>query len=240
MLLTCVIPAHNEGGSIRATLREIDSAAAGRIPPVSGVQVFVSEDGSRDQTREEVAAAANDASHCRIKLSGSGPRLGYSRAVLRGLSEADGDIVWFMDADGQYDPQEVWSLLPKLSPGSIVVGYRNPRMDSTVRRAYSSTFRLAYRLFGGPKLKDPSSPFVLANRSDLLFLLKTSPHLEYGFWWEFQTRCAASGLAIVEMPISHRVRSSGETQVYKLSRLPAIVLSHLRGLARLRQELRHG
>ena len=237
MHLTCVIPAHNEGTSIRSTLLEVDSACESVAPEIDGVTIFVSEDGSRDNTRDVIRGSISDARFSTITMSNPGPRLGYSRAVLRGLSAAESDLVWFMDSDGQYDPRDIWSLFPLVRPGTIVVGYRNPRVDSSIRKAYSMSFRAAYRLFGGPRLRDPSSPFVLAYVEDLAFLRRVDPHLEYGFWWEFQTRCAAKGLVVCEVPITHRVRATGDTQVYKPTKLPRIIGGHLWGLMRLRSEL---
>ena len=239
MRLVCILPAHNEGASIYETLAEIDQACSLLRPPIESVMVFVSEDGSRDNTREEVERAAGSAKHCEIVLSNPGPRLGYSRAILRGVQDAPGDAYWFMDSDGQYDPKEVWDLVPLLTPGALVVGFRNPRRDSLLRKAYSRAFCAAYRIFGGPDRQDPSSPFILGLGSDLSFLSNVEPHLPYGFWWEFQLRCADRQLSVIEVPITHRVRSTGDTQVYKFRALPKIAASHLTGLGRLRRELHH-
>ena len=238
MRLTCVIPAHNEGSTIYNTLMEIDAAMEGPASDITSVSIFVSEDGSGDATRSEVTRAAGSARHCSIELASEGPRLGYSKAVLRGLSESTGEILCFMDADGQYIPTEMWYLLSVLAPGRIIVGYRNPRVDSRSRMIYSYLFRCAYRLFGGPKMKDPSSPLVVAFRDDLDFLSGSEPHLKYGFWWEFNTRRHYKGIDVLEVPVTHRPRPSGDTQVYTLKRIPGIVRSHLIGLKRLRDELR--
>ena len=43
----------------------------------------------------------------------------------------------------------------------------------------------------------------------------------------------------MEVPVAHRPRDKGTTQVYRLSRLPQIALAHLVGLVKLRFELRH-
>jgi glycosyltransferase involved in cell wall biosynthesis len=231
--LTLVLPAHNEGESIRATLLEIDKV----IQYTGLVTIFVSEDGSSDDTRSEVLETAKLAKNCQIVLAGPANRLGYSKGVLRGIKECNTQLIGFMDADGQCNPADLKSLIQKVEKGVVVVGYRNPRNDSRARIAYSKAFGVAYRLFGGPKRIDPSSPFIICYREDIQFLADTSPHLSFGFWWEFQTRIHKKGLNVIEMPINHRVRAAGETQVYSLCKIPRIVYTHVIGLYKLRKEL---
>ena len=231
--LTLILPAYNEGESIRTTLLEIDT----KIQSTRKVSLFVSEDGSKDNTREEVLESAKLVKNCQIILAEPAKRLGYSRGVLRGIKECQSELIGFMDADGQCDPADLESLLQKVEKGKIVVGYRNPRNDSKARIAYSKAFGLAYQLFGGPKRKDPSSPFIVCFSEDIQFLTSTTPHLSFGFWWEFQTRIHKRGLGVVEVPVNHRVRAAGETQVYALKRIPKIVYTHLVGLYKLRKEL---
>jgi hypothetical protein len=94
-----------------------------------------------------------------------------------------------------------------------------------------------FRIFFGLNLKDPSSPFITAFKKDLDFLSFVDLKLSFGFWWEFQARIADQGLKLIEIPVEHRVRSEGKTQVYLLRKLPKIVFTHLKGLILLRNEL---
>jgi hypothetical protein len=142
-----------------------------------------------------------------------------------------------MDADGQCDPRDIAMLVESFPETGIVVGYRYPRADGLNRRIYSKLFGIAYRILGGPKLIDPSSPFLLAKHSDIRDLGNVECHLGFGFWWEFQWRIANKGLSVTEIPVSHRVRAAGETQVYTVKRLPKIIRTHLVGLWKLRKEL---
>jgi glycosyltransferase involved in cell wall biosynthesis len=231
--ITCVIPAHNEGAGIRETILEIDEFAPGGMP----FTIFVSEDGSHDNTRSEVLEAGKLTKNSTVILASPADRLGYSKAVQRGILECNTELICFMDADGQCDPRDISRLLESLNNSGIVVGYRNPRADGFNRIAYSKLFGLVYRLFGGPKLIDPSSPFILAHTSEIQYLGNKEFHLSFGFWWEFQQRIAKQGLSVKQIPVTHRVRVAGETQVYTLRRLPKIVKTHLHGLWKLRKEL---
>jgi glycosyltransferase involved in cell wall biosynthesis len=231
--ITCVIPAHNEGGSIYETILEIDASVAG----ISSFVVFVSEDGSKDNTRDEVLRASTIVENLTVNLASPANRLGYSKAVQRGIIECETELICFMDADGQCDPRDITRLINEIKSGKIVIGYRNPRVDGFNRILYSKLFGIAYRLLGGPKRIDPSSPFVLAYTKDIRSLGSISCHLNFGFWWEFQWRIEALGLRTSQIPVNHRVRTAGETQVYTLKRLPKIINTHLKGLWSLRKEL---
>jgi len=231
--VTCVIPAHNEGEGIQNTLKEIDSATSSAID----LTIFVSEDGSTDNTRTNVLETAGEIKSSRIILSNESGRLGYSKAVQQGILNSATEIIWFMDSDGQYFPEDVLLLIERLIPGTVVVGYRNPRADGFNRKFFSALFGIAYRMFGFPKRIDPSSPFVVAYLEDIKNIATKDFHLNYGYWWEFQARVAAGGLSVVELPVRHRVRFAGETQVYTPIKLPKIVSTHLLGLKKLRQEL---
>ncbi|MGA1391459.1 MAG: glycosyltransferase family 2 protein, partial [Candidatus Nanopelagicales bacterium] len=172
-----------------------------------------------------------------IKLSEDSERLGYSRAVQNSIKICNTDIFIFMDSDGQYDPKEIPKLLEKLAPKTIVCGYRNPRIDPWQRILYSNLFKVVFYLFFRIKLIDPSSPFIAAYAKDLDFLQNSKIKLDYGFWWEFQARINKQNIKVIEIPVIHRQRLVGKTQVYKITKLPRIIFTHLIGLYMLKKEL---
>jgi glycosyltransferase involved in cell wall biosynthesis len=52
--------------------------------------------------------------------------MGNGAAIKRGAREAQGEIIVFLDADGQHDPEDIGKLLQKLDAGfDMVVGARN-------------------------------------------------------------------------------------------------------------------
>jgi glycosyltransferase involved in cell wall biosynthesis len=232
--VSIVLPAHNEGKSIYETLNEIQQKISNDNQ--FEYEIFVSEDGSSDNTRDEVLRIVKD-SKIKVNLSPETERLGYSKAILRAINLVNSEILLFMDSDGQYDPSEIPNLLSRLEPGRIVVGYRNPRVDSKLRIIYSSAFKVVFYILFRLKLKDPSSPFIAAYKGDISFLEKVQFYLAYGFWWEFQARINRKQLKITELPVVHRNRIQGETQVYTLKKLPQIVRTHLLGLIQLKKEI---
>jgi hypothetical protein len=62
--------------------------------------------------------------------------------------------------------------------------------------------------------------------------------MQQGFWWEFVARVYRRGFSVREIPVHHRSRSAGRTQVYRLSRLPSIAYHHLAALFKIRSQTR--
>jgi dolichol-phosphate mannosyltransferase len=227
-----VLPVHNEAASIEQTLREFYRAATDAGLSVS---FRACEDGSTDGTQEilhrlatEMPVVADCAPH----------RRGYSRAVLDGLRAATAPVVGFIDSDGQCDPADLPALVAALEGNDIVFGYRNPRVDPPARKVMSCAFGLAFRLLFPVERKDPSCPYLLVRRPCLERALAGNPGiLRQGFWWEFSARAQAAGLRSAEVPVHHRKRAAGTTQVYKPAKVPRIALEHLAGLVSLRKDI---
>ena len=229
-----VLPAHNEGGSIAATLREFHQVAAANGIPVRFV---VAEDGSTDGTPEIVGQLANELP---ILLLSQPGRKGYSRAVVDGLRSSTSQVIGFIDSDGQCDPVDFVRLYDRFQKSGcdVVIGYRDPRRDHWIRLLMSTLFKFVYSFYFKSTLKDPSCPYLIIKRASLLRLLEGNPGiLKQGFWWEFAARIAALNLKVEQVPVTHRVRAAGVTQVYRPNKVPRIAWEHLRGLSQLKQQL---
>jgi glycosyltransferase involved in cell wall biosynthesis len=63
--------------------------------------------------------AGRQATNCKINLSPKSDKLGYSRAVLRGITQCKTKLIAFMDADGQYDPNDIQYLVKRLEKNEL-------------------------------------------------------------------------------------------------------------------------
>jgi len=230
-----VLPVHNEAESIGATLAEFHDIVAvqGNIP----IRFVICEDGSRDNT---VQVLKDLSATLPIHLISDPERKGYSRAVLDGFRATTSSLVGFIDSDGQCDPRDFASFVAAQDSGQcdIAFGYRNPRHDHPIRILMSNAFGFVYRCYFSIPVRDPSCPFLLIRQQSLQLVLRGNPGiLKQGFWWEFIARCVAARLRITELPVAHRNRTAGVTQVYRPSKVPGIAYEHLLGLSRLRKEL---
>jgi glycosyltransferase involved in cell wall biosynthesis len=231
-----VLPAHNEGDSIERTLQEFYQVVTrhGGVP----IRFVISEDGSRDNTLEVIQRVAQTLP---LQLVTFPQRKGYSRAVIDGFRATQSELIAFIDSDGQCDPADFHVLHREMmtSDCDLVVGFRNPRRDHWLRLLMSVAFNQVYKLYFKVDLRDPSCPYLLIKREALLRVLEGNVGiLKEGFWWEFFARARARHLSIRQVPVRHRARTAGVTVVYRPLKVPGIAWSHLRGLARLKRELR--
>lgn len=150
MRISVVIPAKNEAEGLRKTLPRLREAQP-------GAEVIVVDDGSTDDT------AAVAAAHGATVLS-SPYSMGNGAAIKRGARAAGGEVLVFMDADGQHDPAEIDALLARLGQGyDMVVGARDGDGQASAGRSLANRFynRLASWMTGH-RVADLTSGFRAA------------------------------------------------------------------------------
>lgn len=125
MKLSIVLPAKNESGAIKATIQDIVKLAIAH-------EIIVVNDGSTDSTAEIARqAGAKVLNHPYSKGNGA--------AIKSGARAATGDVIVFMDADGQHDPQDVPRLLEKINQGyDLVVGARQKGSQASLGRGIAN------------------------------------------------------------------------------------------------------
>lgn len=152
--LSIILPARNEVATLGALLPVL----RGMSPTL---ELIVVDDGSSDATGQ--IAQGHGATVIRHPYS-----LGNGAAIKAGARAARGEVLVFMDADGQHDPADIPRLLAKLEEGyDMVVGARTGVSQASWARRLANGFynRLASLMTGHPIL-DLTSGFrvVRANR----------------------------------------------------------------------------
>jgi glycosyltransferase involved in cell wall biosynthesis len=227
--LSIILPVHNEVGSLEQVLSEWHSSMAS-IDSLDHVFI-ICEDGSTDGTKDLIAALVHKFP---IVNNSVESRRGYGQAVRDGIALAKTDFILCIDSDGQIGPERVADVWEVRSQDRFFIGRRLPRQDPFFRRVYSGLFRNYHWLMFPNNLHDPSCPFVFG--SSKLFK-ETSPLLVFvkeGFWWGFVGACVKLNIPIEEIAIHHRRRVAGTTQVYKLNKMPGIIMRNCFGLLKLR------
>ncbi len=148
--LSIVIPAKNEAASIG----KVVEAARGAYPDA---EIIVVDDGSSDTT-------AKVASEAGAQIVRHPESLGNGAAVKAGARVAGGDIIAFMDGDGQHDPRELAPLLQKLEVGyDMAVGARDSGSHANVGRLFANGLYNGIASFlTGRRIPDLTSGFRVA------------------------------------------------------------------------------
>jgi dolichol-phosphate mannosyltransferase len=226
-----LLPVHNEAESIEGTVREIYGELSSKV----NVGFIICEDGSKDNTQEILRRLAKQLP---MRLNLSVGRKGYSRAVCEGMQMLESDYLLCLDSDGQCDPKDFWAFWDARNQADVVLGWRTDRADTFTRRAFSRFFYLIYQTVLRTPVHDPSCPYVLIKKDVAQRLCGELGAMKQGFWWEFVARVHRRGYTIKELPVHHRLRTAGVTQVYHWRKMPAIFFRHVAAIFRIWAETR--
>jgi dolichol-phosphate mannosyltransferase len=227
--LEIFLPVHNEAESIEATIREIYNELSKKLR----VGFIICEDGSRDNTKEILR---NLAKELPLRLNLSDERRGYSRAVRDGIAMMESEFLLCLDSDGQCDPKDFWQFWAARNSADLTMGWRVNRQDSLIRKLCSGFFYLLYQLLFRTPSHDPSCPYLLMSRRLVRQIYPQLGAMEQGFWWEFVARVHGNGFSIRELPVNHRLRAAGVTQVYGWKKMPGIFVRHVAALFEIRAD----
>lgn len=199
MKISIILPAKNESGAIGTTV----SAICRQHPEA---EVIVVNDGSTDNTAEIAAGAgAKVVSHPYSKGNGS--------AIKTGARSATGDVLVFMDADGQHDPADIPRLLEKLEEGhDMVIGARQKGSQASIGRGLANGFynKLASYMTGH-KIEDLTSGFRAVRAAKFREFLYLLPN---GFSYPTTSTMAffRAGYSVTYVPI-HAAQRIGKSHI---------------------------
>ncbi|MDJ0890923.1 MAG: glycosyltransferase family 2 protein [Gammaproteobacteria bacterium] len=200
--ISIVLPAKNEAAALQRTL----PAVRRRCPEG---EIIVVDDGSSDGTPEvcrELGATVLSHPYS----------IGNGAAIKTGARVARGDIIVFMDADGQHNPEDIPLLLEKLDSGyDMVVGARQANTHATWgRRLANAAYNWLASFMTGFRIKDLTSGFRAVRARHFRKFLYLLPN---GFSYPTTSTMAffRSGLAVGYVPIKAE-RREGRSNIRML------------------------
>jgi len=202
--LSIILPAKNEAEGLQRTLPALRQAWP-------QAEIIVVNDGSTDDT---AAIAANHGA----RVVSNPYSMGNGAAIKRGTRAASGDVLVFMDADGQHSAQHIAALLAKLEEGyDMVVGARDASGQANLHRGLANGFynRLASHMTGH-RIDDLTSGFRVVRAEKFREFLHLLPN---GFSYPTTSTMAffrsAYPVAYVPIPVAKRVGTGSHIRPIK-------------------------
>jgi glycosyltransferase involved in cell wall biosynthesis len=196
--VSIILPAKNEAESLATLLPVLRK----NFPEE---EIIVVNDGSTDNTAE--ICEQNQVTVITHVYS-----MGNGAAIKTGARNASGDILMFMDADGQHNPEDINRLLEKINQGyDMAVGARQLNTHASLPRRIGNTIynKLASAMTGYP-IKDLTSGFRAARARHFRKFLYLLPN-KFSYPTTSTMAFFRSGLAVAYVPIKAMSRA-GEGQ----------------------------
>jgi glycosyltransferase involved in cell wall biosynthesis len=201
MRVSFLIPAYNEAATIGEVLDRVDALPFDK-------QVIVVDDGSTDGTADIVAGRDG------VVLVRQSQR-GKGAAIRNAIGHVDGDIAVIQDADMEYDPADVPSLIEPIERGAADVVYGSRLQSGRPQRAY-----LFWHLMGNRFLSLLTGALYNTTLSDMetgykAFRVEVLRALElrqddFAIEPEITAKVCLRNLRVYELPISYYGRTYAE------------------------------
>jgi len=197
--VSVVIPAFNEAQSIG----EVVSRTKALYPEF---EIIVINDGSADSTAEAAEKAGATVFH-------HPHNIGNGAAIKSGIRVANGDILVFMDSDGQHDPEDIGRMLELFPKYDMVVGARSlSGQTSFIRALGNAVYNLFASYAANFDIKDLTSGFR-AVKADIarnfIYLLPNT----YSYPTTLTLGVLRTGRSVKYLPIETKKRKKGSSKV---------------------------
>ena len=225
--LSVILPAYNEEGNIERAVR---SSAEAVEPLVDDYEIVAVDDGSRDRTPSILARLKGEMGN-RLVIVTHETNLGYGTALRAGFDAARSRLVFYTDADNQFDLKELVDFLPLMDEYDAVLGYRVGRRDGSFRLMVSNGYNALASFAFGMSVRDLNCSFKLFRREAL-----TSLHLEEDHFFidtEIVVQFHRAGYRYTQKGVRHYPRTAGKSTV-KFSDVPFTFAALLKLWVKLR------
>jgi glycosyltransferase involved in cell wall biosynthesis len=197
--VTVIIPTYNEADSIGNIVSEIKSL-------YPDFEVIVINDGSVDDTETEAEKAG-------AAVYSHPYNVGNGAAIKSGIRVASGDIIVFMDGDGQHNPRDIATLLNYIPEYDLVVGERSTTDQASIGRAVGNKLYNWFASYVAKfSIKDLTSGFramKLTAARNFLYLLPNT----YSYPTTLTLGVLRSGMSVKYVPIKIRKRKTGSSNI---------------------------
>ena len=201
--LSVVVPVFNEEQLLPEVIARLMTAPC----PVEREWIFV-DDCSTDNSLRILEDGARLYGY---RVISQPQNQGKGAAVIRGFAESTGDLIMIQDADFEYDPADVPSLLQPIldNKADVVFGSRFKQGNMQVHRTFhyfvNRGLTMMSNLLSGSYLTDMETCYKVF-RADILRPMKLESQ-RFGIEVELVAKVSKLRLRVFEVPISYHPRT---------------------------------
>lgn len=202
-----VLPAYNEMENIERQVRSVDDVLSAMR--FDDYEVVVVDDGSVDRTRTVCEALQKELPKFRLLVHETNQ--GYAKALRTGFTNARMPLVFYTDADNQFDIKELKNFLAAIDDYDIVCGFRIYRFDPFTRLVLSWGYNLIVRILFRIHVRDVDCAFKLFRRE-----IFDRIHIESKKFFvdtEVLAKASKLGFRMTEIGVRHYPRTAGQSTV---------------------------
>ena len=210
--LSVVIPAYNEQDTLASVVQKLLSLYC-------LLEIIIVDDGSTDRTTEIASRLA--AEHPQITLIRHPVNRGKTEALKTGFARTRGDLVLVQDADCEYDPSDIPTLIAPLLEGRAGAVFGSRFLDKQPARVGYSPHFLANKLLTclsnlltGLHLTDLATGYKAFRGPLIRNMIITSRG--FGFDFEVPAKLAKLGVPICEVPVRYQARTYAQGKKIRL------------------------
>jgi len=211
--ISVFFPVYNDARTIGKLVRDVRGVLQRRF---NKWEIILVNDASEDDSAQVVDALARSDGHIRVVHHET--NRGYGGALSSGFAHSTGQLVFYTDGDGQYDPRELERLLDHLDHADIVNGFKVRRSDTFVRRIEGRFYHAVSRFLFQLSVRDVDCDFRLLRRhvvDDIMPLWCSGGTIGV----EMLAKAREYGHHVATVPVNHYARPYGRSQFFRARRL---------------------
>lgn len=202
-----VMPVNDE----QDTIEFVVNSALEILPKITDrFEIILVDDGSTDRTAKIISRLAVMNKDV-IRVIQHDRKEGYGSALSSGIKIANFDLIFIIDADGQYDINDIEKLLRHIEGNDTVIGYRISRSDPLHRILLGRVYNFIVNFVLGIKTRDINCGLKLFRKSVLDEIdIKSKGALIYA-----EILSKSKGKRIKEIGVHHFPRIFGSQKAAK-------------------------
>ncbi len=203
-IISVIVPAYNEVDRVASVVENLRKVLDGLSEEY---EILLVDDGSTDCTLKK-AMELEKLNNGIVKVISYGRNMGKGHALKYGFEHSEGEMIFFMDADGDLHPRQIDRFLDVMSrSGADVVAGSKRHPDSKIvnypisRKVLSASYFLFTRVLFNLNVRDTQVGIKLFRREVLEDVMPRVLVKEYAFDVELLANAIRRGYRVVEVPV---------------------------------------